>query len=91
MTPNAQRYVAGRNEGLKSFCTYERGFSEGRAGHGYVANCPAGSTFPSGYARGRELNVLDRRLGEVNQEIARTQGFYMAELPDAPRLGILRA
>ena len=29
VAPDAERYVAGRNEGLKGFCTYERGFSEG--------------------------------------------------------------
>jgi len=53
--PDSERYVAGRNDGLKSFCTYERGFSEGRAGHGYAAGCPqpAGADFLAGYNRGR--------------------------------------
>src|SRR5688572_14241675 len=32
VAPQSERYVAGRNEGLKSFCTYERGYSQGRAG-----------------------------------------------------------
>ena len=82
VTPNAQRYVAGRNEGLKSFCTYERGFSEGRAAHAYVANCPAGSAFPAGYARGRELGGLERRLGEVNQEISRIKTALKEGIPN---------
>ena len=83
VTPNAQRYVAGRNEGLKSFCTYERGFAEGRAAHAYVANCPAGSTFPAGYSRGRDLNALERRLGEVNQEISRIKTALKEGIPNA--------
>src|SRR6476646_7256567 len=41
VAPDAERYVAGRNEGLKSFCTYERGFSQGRGGHAYSGACPA--------------------------------------------------
>ena len=73
--PDSERYVAGRNDGLKSFCTYERGFSEGRAGHGYAAGCPqpAGADFLAGYNRGRELHELHRRLEEVNREIGRSK------------------
>src|SRR4051794_9705249 len=41
VAPDTARYLAGRNEGLKSFCTYERGFSEGRGGNSYAAACPA--------------------------------------------------
>ena len=26
VTPHTERYLAGRSEGLRSFCTYERGF-----------------------------------------------------------------
>jgi hypothetical protein len=73
VAPDAQRYLAGRNEGLKSFCTYERGFSEGRAGHAYNAACPYPHVFLSGYQRGRELYDLNRRLQELESEIARTK------------------
>ena len=73
VTPDAARYVAGRNEGLKSFCTYERGLSEGRAGHAYGAACPQPSSFLAGYQRGRELYELNRRLAEVEKDIARTK------------------
>jgi Protein of unknown function (DUF2799) len=68
VTPDAARYVA-----LKSFCTYERGFSEGRAGNAYAAACPEPSTFLAGYQRGRELHELHRRLAEVDKDIARTK------------------
>ena len=37
VAPNSERYLAGRNDGLKTFCTYERGYSESSAGRGYSA------------------------------------------------------
>ncbi|HEV3008907.1 MAG TPA: DUF2799 domain-containing protein [Burkholderiales bacterium] len=82
VTPDATRYVAGRNEGLKSFCTYERGFSEGRAGHAYAAGCPQASTFVAGYQRGRELLELHRQLAEVEKDIARTKTALKEGIPN---------
>lgn len=73
VTPDSARYLAGRSDGLKSFCTYERGFSEGRAGNAHAAGCPQDSGFLPGYYRGRELHDLNRRLDEVNKEIARSK------------------
>lgn len=71
IAPDSRRYLAGRTEGLKSFCTYERGFSEGRAGRAYVAQCPQTSTFLAGYQRGRDLYELNRQLADVEKEIGR--------------------
>jgi hypothetical protein len=85
VTPDASRYVAGRNEGLKSFCTYQRGFSEGRAGHAYVAGCPEPSAFLAGYKRGRELHDLHRQLGEVEKQIARIKTALKEGIP-SPRV-----
>jgi len=85
VTPNADRYVAGRNEGLKSFCTYERGFSEGRAGHAYGAVCPAplAKAFIAGHQKGRELHDLNRRLDEVEREIGRIKTALKEGIPNA--------
>ena len=84
VAPNTERYVAGRNEGLKSFCTYERGFSEGRAGHAYAAGCPQpqDGQFLAGYHRGRELHELHRRLDEVEKDIARTKSALKDGIPN---------
>jgi hypothetical protein len=84
VVPDSERYVAGRNEGLKSFCSYERGLSEGRAGHGYAAACPqpAATQFLAGYNRGRELHELHRRLDEVNREIARSKQALTEGIPN---------
>lgn len=82
VTPNAERYLAGRNEGLKTFCTYERGFSEGRAGRSYVAACPAASNFVAGYNRGREIHGLSRQLADVEKEIARIKAALKEGIPN---------
>jgi uncharacterized protein DUF2799 len=85
VTPNADRYVAGRNEGLKSFCTYERGFAEGQAGHPYGAVCPAplAKGFIAGHQKGRELYELKRRLDEVEREIGRIKTALKEGIPSA--------
>ena len=84
VAPDTGRYVAGRNEGLKSFCTYERGFSEGRSGHAYAAACPQSQAgnFLAGYQRGRELHDLNRRLDELEKEIARTKTALKDGIPN---------
>jgi hypothetical protein len=84
VAPEAERYVAGRNEGLKTFCTYERGFSEGRAGHANGGVCPAGvaAGFQSGYQLGRELWDLNRQLGDVQRQIARSKALLKEGIPN---------
>ena len=81
---NVSAIIAGRNEGLKSFCTPERGYSEGRAGHAYAAGCPeplAGS-FLGGYRRGRELHDLHRQLSTLESEIARSKKALTDGIPN---------
>jgi hypothetical protein len=87
VTPDTQRYLAGRNEGLKSFCTFDRGYSEGRAGHAYNAACPNPTNFLAGYQRGRELHELQRRLGEVEKEIGRIKTALKEGIPGANARG----
>jgi hypothetical protein len=80
VAPQTERYVAGRNEGLKSFCTYERGYSQGRAGQAYAGACPKemAAGFVAGYQRGREGYELNRRLQETEREIARIKAALTA-------------
>ena len=87
VAPDAQRYMAGRDEGLKSFCTYERGFAHGRSGQSYSGGCPAAMAagFQSGYQLGRELHDLHRRHAEVHNQIARSKALLRDGIPN-PRL-----
>ena len=73
--PDAERYAAGRNEGLKSYCTYDQGFRAGRGGNAYSGVCPepAATDFVAGYQRGRELYGLQKRLDEVNADLKKTK------------------
>jgi hypothetical protein len=83
VAPQTERYLAGRNEGLKTFCTYERGFAHGRGGQSYAGGCPAplAASFQAGYLLGRELHELERRHGEVQKEIARSKARLKEGLP----------
>lgn len=87
VAPQAEQYMAGRSEGLKSFCTYDRGYAHGRAGHGYAAVCPVelARNFVAGYERGRELHDLERRVHDVHAEIARVKAALKEGIPN-PRL-----
>jgi hypothetical protein len=84
VAPNAEAYVAGRREGLMAFCTYDRGFAEGREGRAYGSVCPdeVAADFRDGYARGRELYDLNRRLDGLNEEIRRTKAALKDGIPD---------
>ncbi len=86
VAPQAERYMAGRSEGLKSFCTYQQGYAQGRAGHGNAGACPRelAAGFAAGYERGRELYQLQRRLDEVHKEIARIKNALKEGIP-SPR------
>ena len=82
ISPDAAQYLAGREEGLKSFCTYERGYGEGRAGHVYNAACRAPQAFLAGYQRGRELYDLHRQLAELEKQIAASKAALKAGIPN---------
>jgi hypothetical protein len=84
--PDAERYAAGRNEGLKSYCTYDRGYRTGRAGSVYNGVCPepAARDFLAGYQHGREVYGLQKRLDEVNADIRKTKAS-LAEPGLSPR------
>ena len=88
VTPQTERYLGGRNEGLKTFCNYERGYSNGRAGYAYVPVCAAESGFSAGYQRGRELHDLTQRLTEVRNHIARTKEAIAAGTPNPAALAM---
>jgi hypothetical protein len=72
VTPDTDRYIAGRTEGLASYCTADNGYRVGRAGETYRGVCSALSApaFVAAYNRGRELHTLHSRLASVEREIA---------------------
>jgi hypothetical protein len=82
IAPDGERYLVGRGEGLKSFCTFERGYDEGRAGHAYTAACPQPASFLAGYNRGREIHELQRQREQIEREISQTKNALKEGIPE---------
>lgn len=55
--PDTGAYRAGRSEGLRLYCTEQRGFRLGRSGRTYNGVCPAGleAPFLHAYQAGRDI------------------------------------
>lgn len=62
--PDAAAYAAGRDQGLRQYCTAPNGFHVGRSGNGYAGVCPAGleADFMYGYNDGRLLWSADQQV-----------------------------
>ena len=86
VSPDGERYAAGHREGLRSFCTYERGYALGRSGKSTTTTCPPELrlVFLAGYSRGLEFHDLQRRLNQVNLDIRKTKAS-LAEPGVSPR------
>lgn len=84
IAPNGERYLAGRHEGLKSFCTFQRGYSSGRAGQAFADVCPAAlaAPFADGYRQGHGLYELNRQLASVQAEIRKSKEALKHGIPD---------
>jgi hypothetical protein len=84
VAPDSARWLAGRGEGLKSYCTFQRGYSNGRAGQAFADVCPAdlAAAFAAGYRQGRGLYDLERRLASVEGEIRRIKDALAAGIRD---------
>jgi Protein of unknown function (DUF2799) len=80
VAPQAERYLAGRDVGLKSFCTFDHGYARGRAGHAYPDVCPGplAPAFAAGYREGRDRYELTRRLDSVQQQIRNSKAALKA-------------
>jgi hypothetical protein len=60
--PDAALYEQGRQQGLRSYCTPQIGFREGRQGDNYAGVCPAHleADFLAGYSDGRLVNAAQQ-------------------------------
>jgi hypothetical protein len=75
VTPDTDRYIAGRTEGLATYCTPDNGYRVGRTGESYRGVCPELATpgFVAAYNRGHELYALHARLSGVERELNTTR------------------
>ncbi len=68
--PDREAYRAGWEEGIRDYCTPQRGFSEGRSGAGYTGVCPPPLErgFLRQYRIGLELYQQELRIQELERE-----------------------
>jgi len=71
VTVNTKLYNDGRDEGLKSYCTYENGSYLGESGGSYNNVCPAGlsAEFLSGYKPNKALSRAKSTLDEAESRV----------------------
>ena len=72
VTPDAKLYFAARADGLKRYCTPDRGFREGRTGQSYAGVCPepAARDFLFGYADGQRVHAAQARLSQAESDLS---------------------
>jgi hypothetical protein len=93
-------YFRGRDDGLKNFCTYDNGFSQGRYGKKFNYVCPSdlGAAFSAGFNTGRKVYkynrkvaALEKRLKMIDDKIQKKEkSLYSSELTGEQR-AILRS
>jgi hypothetical protein len=88
VVPEAAPYFAARDQGLKLYCTQDRGFDEGRNGSGYAGVCPQGAErgFLVGYADGQLVHDAVSRLSQAESD--RDSADHRAEKRDREARGV---
>ncbi len=73
VAPDADQYGQGRDYGLESFCTYERGYAEGKRGASNQAVCPPGqleAEFMQGYNAGHYIYGVKQNIRSLERDLA---------------------
>jgi hypothetical protein len=88
VVPQAAPYFAAREQGLKLYCTQDRGFSEGRTGQSYAGVCPPGPErgFLVGYGDGQLVHAAVSRLSQARSD--RSSADSRAEKRDREARGV---
>jgi hypothetical protein len=88
VVPEAAPYFQARDQGLKLYCTQDRGFGEGRNGNAYAGVCPQGPErgFLVGYADGQLVHAAVSRLSQAESD--RQSADNRAEKRDREARGV---
>lgn len=75
ITPDTQRYLAGREIGIREYCTAENGLREGRRGRSYKDSCPPQleRAFRDRYDAGYRVFQAQQRVDQLDQELRTKQ------------------
>jgi hypothetical protein len=72
VAPDLSAYQAGREAGLREYCTPANGFRVGANGHGYSGQCPVDldPAFAVAYESGRRLYTLESRVSNAENQLS---------------------
>jgi len=93
-------YFRGRDGGLKNFCTYDNGFSQGRYGKSYNYVCPPDleASFLAGFSSGRKVYnynrkvvALEKRLKKIDDEIQEKEKLLFSSEVNKKQRAMLRS
>lgn len=68
-------YFNGRAQGLSTYCTYDSGFNNGKAGSRYQHVCPPEleSGFMAGYRKGQEIFQYESQIASLEHRLQRIE------------------
>lgn len=74
-TPNPAAYESAREDGLRTYCTVERGWSEGRSGNTYYGVCrpEEEATFLPAYRDGLQLHAVEAAVEGAESALTSAQ------------------
>lgn len=73
--PDARTYDAGRQDGLRRYCTPQQGFVEGHNGRPYRSVCegPSERDFLRAFDEGKVLYDAEQRLQRIDEKVSRIE------------------
>lgn len=92
VVPDRQQYLAGREVGIREYCTPANAVREGRLGRGYRNACPMQleRNFLAYHELGYQVYRSEQRLDSLNREMQRKQRELDKEKNDAKRQQLRR-
>ena len=71
VVPNVTAYLSAREDGLRTYCTWENGFRQGRQGNNYGGVCsPAEETeFLPAYQDGRQIHAVEQAVSSAENAL----------------------
>lgn len=71
VAPNMNAYLSAREDGLRTYCTWENGFRQGREGNSYGGVCtPAEETdFVPAYQDGRQIYAAEQAVSSAESDL----------------------
>lgn len=93
-----EAYYRGRDQGLKIYCTKDRGFKLGILGKKYNPTCPKDlqSEFHDGYSKGKEIYKSELKISQLKQRMqilegqmeTKSQQLHSSDLSNEERIQI---